>query len=320
MSAYTTAIAALSAANRFYYQLNETSGTSIVDSGPNVLNMTKSGTPTMGQTSLLPGDPTNTSFFQTQDQPAASRTDNVILDRPNTPGTKLAWCMWATPSLLEIGATQVLWNKGGLGSLSFVGTSIRSVITDTLTSSRDIVAPGQVHFVFAAYDFTNLTHKIYLNGVQVASGTPSAAPTWANTTPLEIGGITSFGTNGFQGSLQHAAMWYDRTFTLSEVQGLYQIGMTSVAEVAGQGANVFPWSRQVLAANGARTRARLSNDSDTRIYIAQGATATIGGGHILYPGDYIETPRYKGGSVYQGAYSAISAAPMGAKRLALVEE
>ncbi len=67
--------------------------------------------------------------------------------------------------------------------------------------------------------------------------------------------------------------------------------------------NVGTTSTQILAANNSRVAAVISNDSDTVIYLAVGATAEVGKGIRLPSGDRVEfgTP---GG--LPGSYQAIN--------------
>lgn len=329
MSAYTDAVAALTATTRLEYRLGEASGTTFADSGVDPLNLhlalTKQGTPSMGQGSLLPNAPADLAVLNTAEVPIASRADNGLIDRP-TPGTSISLNCWFWAGRQEASATQSLISKASVYNLVIVGSSLRFDIgTTQLLSQRDVVVPNKATMVTATYSPASgmLT---YIDGVPLAFQARSGNPPWSSgTTALEIGGLTTFGSQGFYGLMQHVGIWFDRVLTTPEVQGLYQAAVASEGEVAGKSANVFNWSRTVLGVNGSRTYARITNVSDSRIFLTLGASASLNSGVALMPGEKWETPNQSmfygdGPPPYQGAVSAIAESASGVKRIAIHEE
>lgn len=332
MSAYTDAVKATTP--YYYWKLNETSGTTFADDGwianrtpPAPQPLTKNGSPSLGVPSLLPGDPTNTAVAQTQDVHMAARAHNALLDQPNAPGKKLALGIWARPDTLEPGGSQVLFSKPNTYQLLFVGTSARfdtgNTVGGQMGGPGDLVIPGTVAFWVAVWDGIANTQTLYRNGVQVASRSwdEGATMPWTDASAFLVGGFNSFGTNGFQGALQHATVWIDNVPSLDQIRELYRIGATSPAEAAGQGAIVLPWSRSVLARNDDAKRRIVTNEGTEKVYLCKGPTATVRGGIPLLPGDFWESPpRYSYGPVYTGELSAVHAATHGTQHLAIDEQ
>jgi hypothetical protein len=307
MSAYTDKLLSeLPGTNpAFFYMLGETSGTTFATTGINDsgLHLTKVGTPSMGTPSIVPGDPFSFSLTNTANTQMAERADNALLDRPNSPGTGFTIAVWAQPALLEPTGTQVLLSKANVFQLMFENSAIRFDVAGVATfkTGADLVTPGFPMFVVAVYNSATNTKKIYLNGIERASAAATGAPTWANATKLEIGGFSSFGTTGFAGTMQHLLIAYDTYLSLSQIQSIYAEGAKTVAESVGKAANVYPWSRQILASNTSRGRLRLTNGSDGTVFLSW------------------ESP--KGGSgVYTGAVYAISRPLGGAKAVAIYQE
>ena len=302
----------------FLYRLNETTGTSFANTNATYgLPLTKLGTPTMGSLPVAPaGNVANdTSIHNTQNSPLAERADNGLLDRP-TPGTRLSIVVWCKPTTLETGATQVLVSKASVYKLWLEKSAVLFSVggSATLDSGSDVVVPDNPLMVAAVHGTT--TAELYLQASLRATRASAANPTWTNATKLEVGGITSAGTSGFLGYEHLVGIWYDRALTAAEIRTLYETSVATEAEIAGVGANVFNWSRQVLASDVDREYARITNVSDSRVDLTFGATATIGGGRPLYPGDYWETPNRRQ-VLYTGAVSAIHHHRDGVKRLAL---
>lgn len=322
MSAFTDAMAALTPT--YWYKMNESSG-NFADSGLGGAStpLNTLVTPyTYGTASLLPGDPTNTCVSQDKASDIANRVDNGITDHPS-PSQTYTWMGWCRPLRLQLGGSplipqvQPIINKFTQYQLSGQDTRLFLAVSgqSPLYTPLDTFVPGNVYFVAATFSGPDQSQKLYINGALSAEQALSAGQTVPlSSQRLRIGGTTDFGSSGFRGEVQHAAIWVNTVLPTGDIQNLYALGVSDEAEVAGQAANVFPWSRQVLAANPARVWVEFSNDSQAVVYLALGDTATAGGGIRIPPDGH---RRIEG---YTGAISAIHESSLfGAKRLSISE-
>jgi hypothetical protein len=312
VSAYTDAI--MSLVPLFHHDLNEATGTFGNRNGfTGGTSLTAVGTVQRATQSMMPGEASN-SLSQDKEGPMASRAHNVTWDLAVTRMTLLAW---VKPARIKT-TSQPLVIKGAQYSMNLLDSRVNvqwgmSGGTQQFNTGSDLIVADQAFFVAASYDDSPAEVTTFVNGVERQRQAITHSTLAANTTVFQVGGQNFFGAGGLSGALQHVSVFFNTVLTPTQIQSLYEIGMASQAEIADQGANAYPWSRQILSPS-SRTTLRATNESDVTVYLSLGATATVGGGYPLAPGQ--STGHDLDG--YTGALSVIHGNASGAKRLALL--
>jgi hypothetical protein len=303
MSAYSDAILATSGI-RGYWRANEPSGTAMIDSANGIGNMLYDGGITLGNPALLPAD-AGTSLFNSGSQGRAVLNHNSNMNFT----TSMTILAWIKPTLLKTHHVLGKWDAYGIvlrGSI--VGWGLAG-IGEVQTPSNSVVA-NNIYMVAGTYNGT--VQNVYINGVLVASATRSGQGIQQNTFSLEAGSIIN--TEHWAGNMAHLAI-FDSALSEAAIQNLFVLGAQTQPEAAGLSAQVYPFSRQVVAANPARTKLTIWNDSDTTVYLSLGGGAAIGSGPRLNGnGDRWTT------ATYTGAVSAIHGGYLGGKNITISEE
>jgi hypothetical protein len=275
----------------FWYRLDDSAGSATyADSGEGNLPLTTFGSVTEGNTTIMPGDDDGASMAQAKDSQMASRADNVLLDRPAaSPVTVLAWFR---PDTLR--PAQTIVAKPSMYGFSVINRGqIRCFVEGQadLLGPTDLIVAGGLYCVCMVWNPTAQNggpfFRLFVNGVQVAGRAVAAGQSIAGvTSSFFVGGQNALGSDGLWGRLQQVSVWYD-DLVLSSVQGLYQYGARSQAEVAGLSKSVFPFPVKVSDANPSGAPRRVVNDSDHTIYVAEDPsstpTAIVGGGWRIPP-------------------------------------
>lgn len=305
---YETAVAALSGLIG-WWKLNESSGTTATDAAGTIGDATYSGTGvTYAQTSLLPGDPTNTSVLL--DGTARLTRAHVSALDPTAAVSMLAWIQ---PTSISTDMAVMYKPSFDWGMFVRAGGMVTNEGPATSRSATSSVVSGAPFFVAGTYDKNGSSpqSRLYINGVQVATAISTTALT-ASATTFEIGSWLN--SSFFKGYMQHVAVC-NAALTASAIQNLYVIGAKGASETAGLSAQVYPFSRVVLASNGSATRRRFWNESDRAIHLGLGQAAVRNGGPYLRPRrGYYETTTFTG-DVY-----ALHTGYLGSKTLSFVEE
>ncbi len=286
---------------------------------------TGAAAPTLGQPSIIPGDPAAASALQAA---GGTRELGHVPDATGMHVNQFTIGVWAQPA--ELKTVQAFFVKDSqaltahpLNPTAFGGVVRQSNSVDLVANSPgDMIVPGNVtgvpipnlyHFLCLSYD--QVAARVWLNGVQIASLAGSLAPLWS-TNPLRFG-ASEFGgpVNGFKGYGQ-APFFCASALAASDIRAVYMAGASSPAEQAGAAVLVYPWPRQVLAANPSRRRLVLQNDGDATMYAGLGASNAIarGGVRLQSAGGQFES------RVYTGAVSAVVAAVFGPQPLLITEE
>lgn len=243
--------------------------------------LTAGATPgTFGQAALTPGDSTLLSVGgkTSTGSEIGSRASSATLDAPS--GLTLG--VLIVPS--SLGATIGVLNRTNSYYLALGRAKVifgSGAGHPALNTADNLVVPGNPLFVVGTWDGT--TKRVYLNGVEVASVAASGAIA-TGASPLRVGS-QDFGAaivNGYAGALAGPFI-ASQAASLSAIQNLTQLLMASAAEVAGKAAQVYGWSRQVIAANASRKSVVFQNDGDAIIRLGVNTAAVRGAGPKLAP-------------------------------------
>jgi parallel beta-helix repeat protein len=231
-NAYTSAV--VSQNPLVYLKLDETSGTTAVDSSGNGLNGVYANGPTLGVTSVFgPGQGSAVGFN--------GSTDAVTVSSPTLDLTRtVTMSAWIKPTSLAqtwqpifykgLGdymhrTYSVFLNTAGFLLLdSFDGTSER-----TLATANGSIPVNQWTHIVVVMDRTNATAAIYLNGVLAASAAPNTFPAVAAqdsiNQPLYIGyspeNSPQFGQFLYTGYIDEAAV-FAKALSATDVAAQYQ--------------------------------------------------------------------------------------------------
>ena len=283
-----------------YWQLNETSGTTFTDSGPNGLTLTMaSPNPTLNQQSLLRSDSYATGSgvgsAHFSSGAYASMSSNSHFNSL-TSLTIAGWAMVGNVSqistvgaLLQSTGQMALYIGSDYGQTpSLAGMSSYGMVSGTQTSNsiNDTIGAKCPAFIVLTYDGSFM--RLYINGMLQTM----KALTGTVTGGAEIGlGASASGVNAFTGYLQHLGVWGATSGTGgaladSQIKDLYIYGtMGAYPGSAGTtyGALVYPWSTNVLVANSSRRRVTFTNDSEAIIWLTLGSAGLPGVGIPLLP-------------------------------------
>jgi hypothetical protein len=219
-----------------YYQLNETSGTTAVDSTPlTPHNATYTGGFTLNQTSLLGNDPTDGSVLLN------GSTGYVNAPTTGLPTGASSWsieCWVKTPSSMPANGN---YSPIGMGDSS--ANQKKGVITlhvsatptanwDLTTGSGDIngpstVAANTIYHLVGTYDGTST--RLYVNGALAAG--PSAFSLNLVASFASVGANDNTAAFFYSGKVQHAA-FYNYALTLAQIANHHTVGQTDLKNLA----------------------------------------------------------------------------------------
>lgn len=209
-----------------YWRLGESSGTVATDSSGNAYHMTYSGSPTLGQPSLLVGDANKSVLWSGANK---AERDPVNFDSRLYIENNFSAEAWVIvdatcPATFIVGSLQTLgWGIEVQGttnrvSLDYNGGVALSVIYPTLTDGlpHHIVGTYSINGAGPGNDLT-----LYIDGA--AQGTSLNRNTSASGT-LTIGSIPSL-PGGFIGRIDEVA-FYDSVLSAAQVLDHYNKGIT----------------------------------------------------------------------------------------------
>jgi hypothetical protein len=177
-------------------------------------------------------------------------------------------------------------------------------------SLPNTVVANNTYMIAGTYNGTAQT--MYVNGIQVATAARSSQSVGSSAFGFEIGAALGF--ERWAGNLGHVSI-FSTALSQAAIRSLFVLGAQTQAETAGLAAQVYPFSRQIIASNPLRNKLTIWNDSDATIYLSLGGTAAVGSGPRLNGnGDRWTT------TTYTGAISAIHAGYLGGKNLTISEE
>lgn len=215
---------------RIYWRLNDPSGTSAVDSSGGSRNGTYNGSPTLGATGLLVGDPSDTAVQFDGVDDYASASDTVSLSAY----TAEAWVkLTATPG--GTGATILAKYSSTASARLFVlyvtsGRTLSAQFYESTGLSTNI--SGSVLTLNTTYHvvvtFTGGTGRIYLNGSLNASG--SRAGTLSSAAIPFNAGAQPGPTALFAGTIDEAA-FYPTALSAARIGDHYTAGTTAPAPI-----------------------------------------------------------------------------------------
>ncbi|MCX8157925.1 MAG: lamin tail domain-containing protein, partial [Verrucomicrobiae bacterium] len=217
--------AILNAAPRMYYRFNEVSGTTAVNAATNLYHATYNGV-TLGAAGVRPPgqagfEANNTCATFNGSSSYATAGSAMIVGAPAF--TMMAWIRpTATPRARDglFGQNDSL-EFGWLNS----GTPQIHLWTPSGSFSWNYPYPiNEWHHVAAVGDSSGI--RLYVDGVQVASGTGSASY-GTSASPFNIGGggILDASGNFFTGDMDEVAVWL-RALSAAEITQIYQAALT----------------------------------------------------------------------------------------------
>jgi len=191
-----------------YYRLDEPSGTAAADLA-NGQTGTYTNTPTLGVPGLwTPGDAANLAATF-----AAAQSEYVSLPLVNFSGfSQRSFSLEVIFSVASLAARRFLFASSPttptagqiVGFLLNTNGSIAlDFSSDAITSAAGVIAAGTVYHAFATFDADADVSKVYVNGVQVATG--SAGPCTAVPTSTQIGAWR--GAETFDGTIDEFAVY-----------------------------------------------------------------------------------------------------------------
>lgn len=197
------------------YLLNEKTGTTLADFGPNALPLTKGAQGTLGGAAVIPEcDAALTSA--TGSGIAASRA--VTAGTPlqlSTGVTFLVLVRMGTPgSTRHIGGRNANWNFRAVGGAGVQQAIVTVGAANKVVVGRTALTSGRRALLATTYDGREAVFVINGNieGRITAPGTITAT-----TDPLEIGGVQA--TNAFDGQIQ-GVLIFNRPLSLGEIRKL----------------------------------------------------------------------------------------------------
>jgi hypothetical protein len=148
-------------------------------------------------------------------------TDYVNIGKPVL-GSSFTYAVWISPD--NVSSTgNIIGNHHGGGNETFLRQSSAALVfqlyisSETLITSSNVLTAGNWHYVVAVYD-SGATHKIYVDGVEVGSGT---APTGSISTEDFIIGARFADTGDyFDGKASNVQIW-DKAWSEDDVQYAY---------------------------------------------------------------------------------------------------
>lgn len=176
-----------------YHGVWHLQNSSFLDNSPNGYNLTNNSTTNQSPAQINDGRANNGSQWLEVANTFPNLNTNFTLSgwmytTDNTRSGQRFFC----DDVSNSGGYALSLGDGGTGSLRFFSRSSNPVILDSPTNS---IANNTWYFVAAVADITNLTKRIFINGVQVASGAYTNA--WGTDTGnSSIAGETATGETG----------------------------------------------------------------------------------------------------------------------------
>lgn len=206
-----------------YWKLGEASGTTATDSSGNANDGTYTGSPTLGATGMLTGDPDTAVTFDGSTQymsaPLAAFAANALI-------TVEAWAKWtstSTNSTIVCSDTAVAGHKGfalfignAAGKVSF-GSYGSSFATTSAATFND----GNRHHLVGTYDGTQF--RLYVDETLAAGPTTASLPTGASVVYVAERGNN---TLRFAGTVEKVAV-YSGVLSTTRITAHYNAGTSS---------------------------------------------------------------------------------------------
>lgn len=220
MSAYSTTVLADSPIR--YYRLDQTSGTSAIDSGSQGQNGTYTGGFTLNQTSLLRSDADTCVKLN-------GTTGYISIPITSLPSGAASWSIECWVNLSSLSGTPVAINFGTTGSGTdvelYYEASANSWTVDldgsTLCHGSTPASINTTYHVVATYDGTSL--RLYVNGA--LDGGPTAITANLGSTYAIIG---CYNSNSFfcTGFIDEVAI-YNTTLSATRIVAHYNAGIST---------------------------------------------------------------------------------------------
>ncbi len=210
-----------------YYKLNETSGTVAHDSGVNGLNLTINGTPTLGVSGALPGDPNGLAMQFNAGTDSVTGMNGVNID-PNF--SISLWIKCGVPTTFRnLLSRNWVTSPDGWDLFLSNGSPYPPVMgvsngaTQNNASLATVgVSDGAWHHIVGTYDAN--TVRLYVDGVQKATHAISRNPA-TSTATVKIAGSADGGT------LREVSI-YRYVLSAADVSDLYLAGSRPLGTLA----------------------------------------------------------------------------------------
>lgn len=212
-----------------YWRMDDTSGTTLTDSSGNARHMALTGTYTLGEPPLI-GIGTAVNFDGSSGY--ASIAADTWMDLAH-----MTIEAWVKPDVVS-GATDIICGRTNLGSASDAnyqfylkrnssagwGFLLRTGNNNIdINGAASAAVAGQVVHIVGTYD--NVTVRLYVNGVQVASQAAAGGGggmSDGQLQPFRIGGINNT-SNRFDGTIDEVA-WYGTALSAARILEKYDAG------------------------------------------------------------------------------------------------
>ncbi len=210
-----------------YYKLNETSGTVAKDSSGNGLNMTINGTPTLGVSGALPGDPNGLAMQFNAGTDSATGLSGVPID-PNWSFS--LWIKCGVPTTFRnLLARNWVTSPDGwdifLNNVSpyvpVFGVSNGATQNNAFNATLNI-SDGNWHHIVGTYDAN--TVRLYVDNVQVGTKAISRNPA-TSVASVKIAGSADGGT-------MREVSIYRYVLSVADVNDLYLAGTRPLGTLA----------------------------------------------------------------------------------------
>lgn len=231
----------------------------------------------------------DSSDFKEGDQSAVFNGSSSIQYAQNGNGTFMMNALSARTVMVWVKPTnliglQNIYDEGG-GSIGIAirlnGTNLESVVRDTGTTSIQISAvfpnDGDWHHVVLVYDGANSGQKLYIDGVEVASGSAAAsigAHTGKGGIGGKISGNDSFGNSSaafFTGKMDAFAV-YETAMTLADIET--GACLSQVVANAGPDVAICEGDSTILTASGGTSYLWSTGATTPSITVSPGSTTT----------------------------------------------
>jgi hypothetical protein len=251
-----------------FYRLDEASGLPQDSSGNARHADASTGTITYDQPSLITGGDSAIAYTPTSRH---TKSDDAVLDiDANQDRTFEAWFASSTTGAIQsiIGKKQAF--ASGVGWVIHFDASNNIKVrlgstNDILSASGAAYLDGDPHHVVYVRDATNDFHRLYVDGVQVASsqtGLPS--DNFANSQSFRVGSIDTAASAGITGSIDEVAA-YNTALSDTRIQAHYDAG---IAAVSGAEIDIFPLKQKIVP--------QVVETDIANAMVAQGITEPVG--------------------------------------------
>ena len=156
-----------------------------------------------------------------QDGDYISFGDNDVFDFSSTDVSGFSYSVWLNTSNTDF--QQILCKRGTGGSYEMqIDWWEGGTVNANYVTSSAIVADGKWHNVIVTYDFNTSEAKMYIDGVEDATGTIESDYSASSDGPLHIG-ADSFQGEYFDGFIKEVAIWVD-ALDANDVTDIYNFG------------------------------------------------------------------------------------------------